>query len=167
MGGTALLSQRAWMTTSLRPSTRSVTWLLCTTSRLFVPSEPQKPCWVPLFLWWQCLIRLFITLYQHTPRNTPSPITWPTGIISAAMGSMALPIATLNERYAMLTATPPEQLKLLTLQLGSGCSATAIAAGRSVDASMGFTPLEGMMDGYSCWRHRSSPPRLPAPQGRN
>jgi len=60
---------------------------------------------------------------------------------------MALPIATLNERYAMLTATPPEQLKLLTLQLGSGCSATAIAAGRSVDTSRGVKPLEGLMMG--------------------
>jgi len=53
----------------------------------------------------------------------------------------------MSERYASLTATPPEQLKLITIQLGSGCSATAIAAGRSVDTSMGFTPMEGLMMG--------------------
>jgi acetate kinase len=51
------------------------------------------------------------------------------------------------ERYAAIAATPPEQLKLVTLQLGNGCSATAIEGGRSVDTSMGFTPLEGLMMG--------------------
>jgi len=53
----------------------------------------------------------------------------------------------MTERYAALTATPLEQVKLVTLQLGNGCSATAIEGGRSVDTSMGFTPLEGLMMG--------------------
>src|SRR5438132_11994359 len=35
----------------------------------------------------------------------------------------------------------------MSLQLARCCSATAIAAGRSVDTSMGFTPLEGLMMG--------------------
>ena len=34
---------------------------------------------------------------------------------------------------------------LITCHLGSGCSITAIRAGKSVDTSMGFTPLEGLM----------------------
>lgn len=51
------------------------------------------------------------------------------------------------ERYAAITNTPLEQIKLITLQLGNGCSATAIAGGRSVDTSMGFTPLEGLVMG--------------------
>jgi len=51
------------------------------------------------------------------------------------------------ERYAAITDTPLKQIKLITLQLGNGCSATAIAGGRSVDTSMGFTPLEGLMMG--------------------
>ena len=42
---------------------------------------------------------------------------------------------------------PLAQLRLITLQLGNGCSATAIEGGRSVDTSMGFTPLEGLMMG--------------------
>ena len=42
---------------------------------------------------------------------------------------------------------PPSSLRLITLQLGNGCSATAIDRGRSVDTSMGFTPLEGLMMG--------------------
>ena len=42
---------------------------------------------------------------------------------------------------------PLAQLRLITLQLGNGCSATAIDQGRSVDTSMGFTPLEGLVMG--------------------
>lgn len=42
---------------------------------------------------------------------------------------------------------PLGQLRLITLQLGNGCSATAIDRGRSVDTSMGFTPLEGLVMG--------------------
>ena len=42
---------------------------------------------------------------------------------------------------------PLTSLRLITLQLGNGCSATAIDRGRSVDTSMGFTPLEGLMMG--------------------
>jgi len=51
------------------------------------------------------------------------------------------------ERYSTITSTPVEQVKLVTLQLGNGCSATAVEGGRSVDTSMGFTPLEGLMMG--------------------
>lgn len=35
--------------------------------------------------------------------------------------------------------------RVISLQLGGGCSATAVARGRAVDTSMGFTPLEGLM----------------------
>ena len=49
------------------------------------------------------------------------------------------------ERYAHLCGKVVGELDLLTLQLGAGCSITAIAKGRSVDTSMGLTPLEGLM----------------------
>ncbi len=42
---------------------------------------------------------------------------------------------------------PLTALRLITLQLGNGCSAAAIEGGRSVDTSMGFTPLEGLVMG--------------------
>ncbi len=51
------------------------------------------------------------------------------------------------ERTATLMKKPKEELNLITMQLGGGCSVTAIAAGRSVDTSMGLTPLEGLMMG--------------------
>jgi acetate kinase len=53
----------------------------------------------------------------------------------------------MTDRYATLTAMPIEKVKLVTVQLGNGCSATAIDGGRSIDTSMGFTPLEGLMMG--------------------
>lgn len=53
----------------------------------------------------------------------------------------------LAERYWELTATASEDVSIITLQLGGGCSATAVAGGRSIDTSMGFTPLEGLIMG--------------------
>lgn len=50
-------------------------------------------------------------------------------------------------RYGELTGTPIEEVTVITLQLGNGCSATAVRAGKSVDTSMGFTPLEGLVMG--------------------
>lgn len=41
-------------------------------------------------------------------------------------------------------------INLITLHLGNGCSATAIAGGKSVDTSMGITPLEGLVMGTRC-----------------
>lgn len=38
-------------------------------------------------------------------------------------------------------------LRLVTCHLGNGCSVTAVRGGRSVDTSMGFTPLEGLVMG--------------------
>jgi acetate kinase len=48
---------------------------------------------------------------------------------------------------AVAANRPLAQLRLITLQLGNGCSATAIDRGHSVDTSMGFTPLEGLVMG--------------------
>jgi acetate kinase len=53
----------------------------------------------------------------------------------------------LVRRYARITGQPWEGLTIITLHLESGCSACAVHHGRSVDTSMGFTPLEGLMMG--------------------
>jgi acetate kinase len=50
-------------------------------------------------------------------------------------------------RMADLLDRPVEDLKLITLHLEGGCSAAAIRHGQSIDTSMGFTPLEGLMMG--------------------
>lgn len=50
-------------------------------------------------------------------------------------------------RYRILTGTPRDETRLITLHLGNGCSACAIRDGNSIDTSMGFTPLEGLVMG--------------------
>jgi len=51
------------------------------------------------------------------------------------------------ERTAQLLGKDLRSLKLVTCHLGNGCSLAAIRDGRSIDTTMGFTPLEGLMMG--------------------
>ena len=48
------------------------------------------------------------------------------------------------ERAAVMLGKPIEALKLISCHLGNGSSVTAIDGGKSVDTSMGFTPLAGL-----------------------
>jgi len=50
-------------------------------------------------------------------------------------------------RYREIHGIPKESVRIITCHLGNGCSMTAIDAGVSVDTSMGFTPLEGLVMG--------------------
>jgi acetate kinase len=50
-------------------------------------------------------------------------------------------------RAAALLGRPIDELHLIVLHLGNGASATAIQGGHSIDTSMGFTPLEGLVMG--------------------
>jgi acetate kinase len=50
-------------------------------------------------------------------------------------------------RFRQLTGRPREATRLITLHLGNGASACAIRGGESIDTSMGFTPLEGLVMG--------------------
>jgi len=50
-------------------------------------------------------------------------------------------------RFAEIHGRPVEDFKLITCHLGNGCSVCAIGRGRSVDTSMGLTPLEGLLMG--------------------
>ena len=50
-------------------------------------------------------------------------------------------------RAGHLLGKPLDKLRLVSCHLGNGCSLAAIDGGRSVDTTMGFTPLEGLMMG--------------------
>ena len=50
-------------------------------------------------------------------------------------------------RWRELTGVSRDRTRIITLHLGNGCSACAIDGGNSVDTSMGFTPLEGLVMG--------------------
>jgi acetate kinase len=51
------------------------------------------------------------------------------------------------DEYARMSGTPTERATVVAFHLGNGCSAAAIQRGRSVDTSMGLTPLEGLVMG--------------------
>jgi len=50
-------------------------------------------------------------------------------------------------RYRKLKAIERDATNIITLHLGNGCSIAAIKGGNSIDTSMGFTPLEGLVMG--------------------
>ena len=49
-----------------------------------------------------------------------------------------------SQRAAAMLGKKPEELKLISCHLGTGSSVTAVDGGKSVDTSMGFTPLAGL-----------------------
>lgn len=51
---------------------------------------------------------------------------------------------------ARILKRPVSKLKIITCHLGNGCSITAVDKGKSIDTSMGFTPLEGLVMGTRC-----------------
>ncbi len=51
------------------------------------------------------------------------------------------------QKAAEILGEPIEKLRMITCHLGSGCSVTAVKNGRSIDTSMGFTPMEGLVMG--------------------
>ncbi len=55
-----------------------------------------------------------------------------------------------SQRAADLLNKPFDSLKIITCHLGNGASIAAIDQGKSVDTSMGFTPLEGLLMGTRC-----------------
>lgn len=53
-------------------------------------------------------------------------------------------------RYRQLRGLAKEQVNIISLHLGSGCSACAIQGGKSLNTSMGMTPLQGLLMGTRC-----------------
>jgi acetate kinase len=94
---------------------------------------------------------VFDTAFHHTIPTTAATYAIPCDLIAKhgirryGFHGMAHQYSML--RYAALTGVPPDQVKLVTLHLGNGASACAIRDGRSMDTSMGFTPLEGLVMG--------------------
>ncbi len=56
----------------------------------------------------------------------------------------------LTFRVERITHTPAEKFNLITCHLGNGSSIAAVKKGKSIDTSMGFTPLEGLVMGTRC-----------------
>lgn len=56
----------------------------------------------------------------------------------------------ITNRYAEIVGKKPEEVNLITCHLGNGSSITAVKNGKSIDTTMGFTPLEGLAMGTRC-----------------
>jgi acetate kinase len=97
------------------------------------------------------MVATFDTLFHLTLPDRASRYPIPPELAEKhgikRFGAHGLAHRYMTEQYAAITATPLAEVNLVTLQLGSGCSAAAVRGGRSVDTSMGLTPLEGLMMG--------------------
>lgn len=80
-------------------------------------------------------------------RRYPVPDDWVTEAGVRRYGFHGLSVAWSMVRAADLLERPVADLRLVVAHLGGGCSVTAVDGGRSVDTSMGMTPLEGLMMG--------------------
>jgi acetate kinase len=75
----------------------------------------------------------------------PVPDRWTRGWGIRRYGFHGLSHAYCARRAADMLSRPLEELRLVICHLGHGCSASAVQAGRCVDTTMGFTPLDGLM----------------------
>jgi acetate kinase len=92
-------------------------------------------------------VAAFDTAFHHTIPDAaalyPLPRDWTDRYKLRRYGFHGLSVSYAVRRGSELLGAMPR--KLVVCHLGAGCSVTAVADGRSVDTSMGFTPLEGMM----------------------
>jgi acetate kinase len=73
------------------------------------------------------------------------PSAWRTRWPLRRFGFHGLSHAYASRRAAELAGRPLAELRMVTCHLGAGASLCAVDAGRSVDTTMGFTPLEGLV----------------------
>lgn len=96
-------------------------------------------------------VAVFDTAFHQTmpPRAHIYPIEWDLYIKQGVRryGFHGTSHRFIAQKAAELINKPIEDLALITAHLGSGCSATAILGGISLDTTMGLTPLEGLMMG--------------------
>lgn len=86
------------------------------------------------------------TLPEHAYRYAV-PSSWYVEHGVRRFGFHGISHRIVSERAADLLGRPLEELALVTLHLGNGCSGCAVLGGRSVDTTMGLTPLEGLVMG--------------------
>ena len=96
-------------------------------------------------------VAVFDTAFHH--RMPPEaytyavPRTWRDEHRVRRYGFHGTSYAYVSRRAAALLDRPLEETDLVVLHLGNGASAAAVSGGRSIDTSMGLTPLEGLVMG--------------------
>ena len=106
-------------------------------ARTELPERPHVACFDTAF---------HATLAEEAWRY-PLPDAWVERHGLRRYGFHGLSVEWSVGRASTLLGRPIDDLRLIVAHLGSGASVTAVNGGRSVDTSMGFTPLEGLMMG--------------------
>jgi acetate kinase len=104
--------------------------------RRLLPTVPHVACFDTAF---------HATLPEAAVRYPVPDDWWRDGV--RRYGFHGLSVDWSTRRAAELLDRPAAGLRLVVAHLGGGCSVTAVDGGRSVDTSMGMTPLEGLMMG--------------------
>ncbi len=95
-------------------------------------------------------VAVFDTAFHRTlPRSAavyPGPYAWLDEGIER-YGFHGINHRYCAERAARMLGKTPAEFRVITCHLGNGCSLAAVSGGHSVDTTMGFTPLEGLMMG--------------------
>lgn len=87
--------------------------------------------------------------HHHLPECAylyPGPYAWKEKGIRR-YGFHGISCGYCTQRAAQILGKPAETLRLIIAHLGNGASLTAVKNGRSIDTTMGFTPLDGLMMG--------------------
>jgi acetate kinase len=96
-------------------------------------------------------VAVFDTAFHSTlppeAHTYPVPAQWTDDWGIKRFGFHGLSYAYCAKRAAEMLKRPLHELRLVICHLGNGCSAAAVQGGRSIDTTMGFTPLEGLMMG--------------------
>jgi acetate kinase len=92
-----------------------------------------------------CFDTAFHTTIPEAAATYPIPREWRERYAIRRYGFHGLSHAYCSRRAAELTGEPVAALRIVTCHLGAGASLAAVAGGRSVDTTMGFTPLEGLV----------------------
>jgi acetate kinase len=96
-------------------------------------------------------VAVFDTAFHHTlpPRAYVYGLPWEylTQKKIRRYGFHGISHRYISGRFAELQGKTPADYRMITCHLGNGCSVCAIDRGESIDTSMGFTPLEGLIMG--------------------
>ncbi len=89
----------------------------------------------------------FHATLSETARTYPVPSQWTNDWGLRRYGFHGISVAYCTGRATQMLGRQPEGLRLVVCHLGNGCSVTGVRDGKSVDTSMGYTPLDGLMMG--------------------
>ncbi|PSC72967.1 Acetate kinase [Micractinium conductrix] len=103
-------------------------------------------------------LRLVVAVFDTTFHQTMPPEAYTYALPTALCrehairryGFHGISYSYLTREAARMLGRPHQELNLILCHLGAGSSMCAVAGGRCVDTTMGFTPLKGLMMGSRC-----------------